>query len=160
MVSAMSETNANRFLNIQRERNRKYRMKTVLYAKGLGAIGETLGKMIHDQVPGMQVETCNSIGHFSQLLRQPLNKVSVVIFMAASRNELVQFNCMGLLFDNSRIILILPDRKKETLALGVKLKTSFVSYVDSDLQDIVSVLGQILKKNKGEETKWLKYQKQ
>lgn len=121
-------------------------MKTVLYADDLTALGETLKNIIQARVSGIQVEDCNSIEHISQTLRQPLNNVSVVIFLIASMEELVQINSMHTLFDNIRVILILPDRKKETIVLGLKLKTSFVSYVDSDLQDVASVLNQIIKK--------------
>jgi hypothetical protein len=120
-------------------------MKTVLYADDLTTLGETLKSIIQAQVSGIQVEDCNSIEHISQILRQPLNNVSVVVFLIASMEELVQINSMHTLFDNIRVILILPDRKKDTIALGLKLKTSFISYVDSDLQDVTSVLNQIIK---------------
>ena len=123
-------------------------MRTVLYANGLKNIQEKLQKMIYEQVSGTRVYTCNSIELLSQVLRLPLNHVSVVILLVASRDELVQFNCMSTLFDNIRVILVLPDKKKDTLSLGFKFKTSFVSYLDSNLQDVASVLGQILKKLK------------
>lgn len=120
-------------------------MKAVLYVNRVDNVGERLENIIHTQVPQIQVKICNSIDLFSQILRQPLNNISVVILLVASKNELIQFNHMETFFDNIRIILILPDRRKDTLALGLKLKTSFISYVDSDLQDVAAVLGQILK---------------
>ncbi|MCK5311194.1 MAG: hypothetical protein KAJ62_03750 [Desulfobacteraceae bacterium] len=123
-------------------------MKIILYANGINNIGEQLENIIHTQVSRTKIQTCNSIELLSQILRQPLNNVSVVILIIDSKEELIQFNLMNMLFDNSRVILILPDRSKETLALGFKLKTSFVSYVDSDLQDVASVLRQIQKKIK------------
>ena len=123
-------------------------MKTVLYANEIDTIGDILKTTIHAQIPEIQVKSCNSTADIFRLLRQPLNNLSVVILVIASRNELIEFNLMSPLFDDMRIILILPDRKKQTLALGVKLKPSFVSYDDSNLQDIVSVLKQILKKTK------------
>ena len=120
-------------------------MKTILYANRMDNIGEKLENIIHAQVPGIQVKTCNSIELFSEMLRQPLNNISVVVLMVTTRDELVHFYLMKLLFDNIRIILILPDRHKDTLALSLKLKTSFISYIDSDLLDVTAVLGQILK---------------
>ncbi|WP_300464271.1 hypothetical protein [Desulfobacula sp.] len=123
-------------------------MKTVLYAKGIDKMGDHLETIIHAQVNGIKIKTCTSIEGLFQILRKPLNNLSVVILWIASINDLVEFNLMGTLFDDIKIILILPDRKKQTLALGCKLKPSFVSYVDSDLQDVASVLKQILKKTK------------
>ncbi len=122
-------------------------MKTVLYADRIDNAGERLENIIHTQVPQIQVKTCNSIDLFTELLRQPLNNISVVILLITSRDELVQFNLIQTFFDNIRVILILPDRQKDTLALGLKLKTSFISYVDSDLQGIASVLEQIHRKS-------------
>ncbi|MCP3876497.1 MAG: hypothetical protein GY699_25570 [Desulfobacteraceae bacterium] len=124
-------------------------MKILLYANDLKRLGWRLKDMIHTQASEMQVNVYSSIDHFSQILQQPLNNVTVVILIVASRDELVQFNSKKALFDNIRVILMLPDRKEETLSLGLKMKTSFVSYVDSDLQDVASVLAQI-QKNKGE----------
>lgn len=121
-------------------------MKTILYADDLTALGEKLKSIIQTQVSGTQLENCNSIEHISQILRQPLNNVSVLVLLLSSKDELIQFNSMKILFDNLRIILVLPDNKKEMLSLGLKLKPSFISDVDCDLQDVVSVLGQIIKK--------------
>jgi hypothetical protein len=121
-------------------------MKTILYADDLTALGEKLKSIIQTQVSGTQLENCNSIAHISQILRQPLNNVSVLVLLLSSKDELIQFNSMNILFDNLRIILVLPDNKKEMLSLGLKLKPSFISDVDCDLQDVVSVLRQIIKK--------------
>ncbi len=119
-------------------------MKTILYENGLDKIREQLEIDIHLQLPEEDINIYNSIDQLSKTLRQPLNKVSVMILLIRSTDELVQFNLMKRLFDNIRVILILPDRRKNTLQLGHKLKTSFVSCIDSDLQDVVSVLRQIL----------------
>ncbi len=121
-------------------------MKTVLYADSIDNTGKRVENIIHTQVPRIQVKTCNSINLFSELFRQPLNNISVAILLITSKDELVQFNLIKTFLDNIRVILILPDRQKNTLALGHKLKTSFISYVDNDLQGVVSVLEQIQRK--------------
>jgi hypothetical protein len=121
-------------------------MKTILYANDLTALGEKLKNMTQTQISGIHVEDCNSIEYISQILRQPLNNVSVLILLLSSKDELIKFNLMNTLFDNLRIILVLPDNKKGMLSLGVKLKPSFISDVESDMQDVVSVLRQIIKK--------------
>lgn len=121
-------------------------MKTILYADGLKTLAKNLKSMIHAQISGIQVESCNSIEHISQTLRQPINNVSVVILLIASIEELIQVHSVHPLFDNIRVILILPDRSNDTIALGFRFKTSFISYVDNNLQDVAAVLGQIKKK--------------
>ena len=123
-------------------------MKTILYANDLTTLGKKLKNMTQTQVSGIQVEDCHSIEHISQILRQPLNNVSVLVLMVGSRDELIQFNSMSSLFDNIRVILILPDSKKDTFSLGLKLKPSFISDVNSNLKDVVSVLEHIQNKKK------------
>jgi len=123
-------------------------MKTILYANDLTTLGKKLKNMTQTQVSGIQVEDCHSIEHISQILRQPLNNVSVLVLMVGSRDELIQFNSMSPLFDNIRVILILPDSKKDTFSLGLKLKPSFISDVNSNLKDVVSVLEHIQNKKK------------
>ncbi len=102
-------------------------MKTILYATEQRDIGKKLEKMIQTHLPGIQIKTCNTIKGISHILRQPLNRVSIIILLAASREELSQFHLLNTLFDNIRVILILPDRREKTLVLGFKLKSSFVS---------------------------------
>jgi len=126
-------------------------MKTIFYANDLTTLGEKLKNMISAQISGIQVENYNSIEDISQILRQPLNNVSVMVLLLASIDELIQFNSMNTLFNNLRIILILPDSKKDTLSLGLKLKPSFISDVNSNLNDVVSVLEHIQNKKKENE---------
>jgi hypothetical protein len=121
-------------------------MKIILYANGLKTLGKKLKNMIHKQIAGTQFKNYNSIEHISQTLRQPLSNVSIMVLLVSSRDELIQFNLMNTLFDNIKVILVLPDRQKDMLELGHKLKPSFISDVNSNLQDIVSVLEQIKKK--------------
>lgn len=123
-------------------------MKTILYMKRMEKIGTHLEQDILKHVPQINIERHHSLEQLSQLLRQPLNKVSVVILIIASKEELTQISLMNPLFENSRIILILPDREKRTLSSCLELKPSFISFIDSDLKDVVSVLGQIHKKAK------------
>jgi hypothetical protein len=125
-------------------------MKSVLYTKGRSDIAEKLIAIVSRQISETRIMVCNSIELLSNKLRQPLNNISVIILLITSRDELIQLNLMSSLFDNSRVILILPDRDKATLSLGFELKTSFVSYIDSDLQNVISVLKQIQKKLKGD----------
>jgi hypothetical protein len=120
-------------------------VKTILYAKGLADSVKTLGNMIQTQLPEIQITPCNSMEEISQTLCQPLHKISVVILPVATRRELSEFYLLNPLFDNTKIILILPDGKKDTLDLAYKLKSSFVSFADGNLQDVILVLGRIQK---------------
>lgn len=119
-------------------------MKTILYTNKK-EINRNLINIVQTQLTGIRIRICHSITDLSHLLRQPLHQVSVLILFIASREELKELNLMTTLFDNIRILLILPDSEKSTVSLCLALKPSFISYVDDDFMDIVSVLKQIQK---------------
>jgi hypothetical protein len=52
----------------------------------------------------------------------------------------------NLLFD-SRIVLILPDREEDTMALGYILRPRFVSYRDSSFKDVGAVLNKMINRS-------------
>jgi hypothetical protein len=62
--------------------------------------------------------------------------------------ELTDFINLISFLENIRVILVLPDREEKTLALGLKLSPSFVSYIDNGASDICAVLQKIQKVSK------------
>lgn len=118
-------------------------MKTILYIDEKKEISRNLIDVVQTQLSGISIRLCHSISDLSCMLRQPLHKVSVLILFIASRKDLEALNTLVSLFDNIRIIIVLPDREKSTMSLCIALKPSFISYIDSDLMDIALVLKKI-----------------
>ena len=52
---------------------------------------------------------------------------------------------MEKLLTDMRILLILPDRNKETVSAGHRLRPRYMSDADSDFEDVVAVVKQIFK---------------
>ena len=130
---------------------RKFRqkgvMKIILYRKEKENYGNKLEKLIDSDLPELNICVINSIDRLAQFLRQPMQNVFIAVLIPPSRVELVDLTGMAALFDNVRVILVLPDRSRDTRAMGLTLSTSFVSYVDNDVKDVISVLQHIIKKN-------------
>ncbi|MDD9303243.1 MAG: hypothetical protein HUK40_13225 [Desulfobacter sp.] len=118
-------------------------MKLIIYTKDKDSLGKKLGKMIHQQLPEVQIETIDSAGHLSQILCRPLNRISVIIFFTACKKDIHDLLGLKPLFDNTRRILVLPDEAKGMMAFGLQLNPSFISSQDSDFLDIISVLKKI-----------------
>ncbi len=123
-------------------------MKTILYINKTNEIRRNLINVIQSRLSGISIQTCHAIADLSHLLRQPLQKVSVLILFIESIDEVEALNLMTSLFDNIRIILILPDMEKSTVSLCVALKPSFITYAGADLLDIALVLEKIQQKNR------------
>jgi hypothetical protein len=64
--------------------------------------------------------------------------------LASSREDLEAILSIVELFYDLRIILILPDRKKETISKGLKLYPRYLSYADGDFSDVAAVLEKML----------------
>ncbi len=100
--------------------------------------------MIEDVVPNENTEIYNTIDTLGQRLSQPSYNIAVAVLLISGREELRDVLSIRHLFDNIKIILILPDRKNETIVIGHKLRPRFLSYTDSDVNDVASVLNKML----------------
>ena len=106
--------------------------------------GEKVQRIIEAAVPADEIEiyrTTESIGsRFKQLGKNP----AIMVLLAASLDDLQGLLLIRDLFSDIPIILILPDREKETILKGHKFYPRFVSYVDSDFQDVALVLRRMI----------------
>ncbi len=107
--------------------------------------GGQLRKMIEDVVPNENTEIYSTIDTLGKRLHRPSYNIAVAVLLISGREELRDVLSIRHLFDNIKIILILPDRKNETIVIGHKLRPRFLSYTDSDFIDVVVVLENMLK---------------
>jgi hypothetical protein len=64
----------------------------------------------------------------------------IVILVASNRGDLDDFLQVRDLLEGIRLILILPDREKETLTKGLELRPRFFTHADGDLSWVVAVV--------------------
>ena len=120
-------------------------MKPIYYADGRAEAGDRLLHKIEDQVSADFVEAYRNLDDFKQGLLQQRRDTNIGILMAAHPAELQRLITLGKLLMDMRIILILPDRHKETVAAGHRLRPRYIGYADTDLEDVVAVVKQMLK---------------
>lgn len=136
-------------------------MKLILYANGSNEVEERLGNIIETLIPE-KLEIFRTIDSLSRRLRQPLNDVAIAVLLATKRKDLLKLLSIKDLFDDIKIILILPDSNKDTISLGYKLYPRFVSYADSNFMDVAAVLEKMFRvinnknmyQNKSEKKPW------
>jgi hypothetical protein len=116
------------------------KMNLALYANTENGTGEQLQRVLESTVPEAQVESCMTLECLDSKLKQPANRVSIAVLLAASRQELSELYAIKDLFRDIRIILILPDSKSETITLGHKLAPRFISYNNGNYNDVGAVL--------------------
>ena len=123
-------------------------MKLIIYAENRTEMGKKLTISIQDKLPKIQIDTITSINDLSRKLGRPLNRVAVIVIFVTCQKDIDQWLGLKSLFDNIRLILVLPDRTKGMVASGLQLHPSFISYSDSDYRYITSVLKKIYQRTK------------
>ena len=118
--------------------------KVILYARVMEGAGEKLFQFIQKARPAQDTEIYDSIDEFSQRLRQPRGELTVAVIVANSKEDLLNLLFIRNLLQDIRIILVLPDREKDTIEKGHRLYPRFMSYVDSNLEEVEAVLKNVL----------------
>jgi hypothetical protein len=116
----------------------------IVYSKAMNGIGSKLQEVVTNVLPGSYVDTYHTISGFSERLRKPALNFPIVILLAMNREDLENIVAIQNLLFDSRIVLILPDREEDTMALGHTLRPRFVSYRDSSFRDVGAVLNKMI----------------
>ncbi len=119
-------------------------MKVLFYMDTRDGIGERLQRKVETVAPAENLQICRTVECLIQMFRRPLNKPSIAVVLTTSKSELSDILSIRDFLLDVPIILILPDRNKETIAKGFTLYPRFMSYVDGDFNDVAAVLGKML----------------
>jgi hypothetical protein len=108
---------------------------------------DKMWKFIQTQSWYGQVEIYYTLNRFYQRFTQAGSSNAVTVLLLASRQELENLVQYADLISDQKIILVLPDRAKETIAMGHALYPRFIGYTDSDLKDVTRVLRRLMGHN-------------
>ena len=120
-------------------------MKIFLYSKVNDQSGDKLEKLIKAHLPEVEMAVYKTIDDLSQSLRQPTEDSSVAILLVSNRGDLQNIFSIRHLFQNIRIILLVPSKEAEIVALAHQLRPRFLTDTNSDLAEITAVLKKMLK---------------
>lgn len=120
-----------------------FKMNLIIYTSGLEDASERLMEMITTLAVEDTAEYFDSIDNLADRLNRPKSSHTVVIAHVATAKELTRLLLIYDFLQNIKLILILPDSKKSTVAKGHKLHPRFLSYADSDFSDICAVLNKM-----------------
>ena len=121
-------------------------MKVLLYLKKTDEGEKRLWPALNGVVPDESIEVFHRIQGLIQYLcsPRPADDLTIAVFLAADHEDLQQLIAIRDLIINVRIILVLPDRKNETIAEGHTLQPRFITYLDSDFAEIRSVMSKMI----------------
>lgn len=115
-------------------------MASIVYTPSINELERRFLALLEMAIPKKKFEICHSIGELSTRLGMPLSNVKVAVFFAVTRTEITRILSLGDLMADVKSILVLSDEDKDTMAKVHKLRPRYVTWVDCDLVDIVTVI--------------------
>ena len=116
----------------------------IIYSKAKNGLGASLQGAVEKVLPKARVETFHTVYRLSERLHRPALNSPIVVLLAMNREDLENIVAIQDLLLDSRVVLILPDKEDDTLALGHVLRPRFVSYQDSSFKDVGAVLNKMI----------------
>ncbi len=90
------------------------------------------------------MEVFDTQAGFIKRLRQPKDDSLIAILFDPSNEDLESMGGVREYLVNVSLLLVLSDQDPLTLALAHRLLPSYITYVDSDLSQLLSVIGKLL----------------
>ena len=118
-------------------------MKLLIYASD-GKQRRRLLQAIDACLAQLDLETVAEIETLNRRLRRFQMADGWMILVAGSSAELDCLTAMGDLIHPLKIILVLPDQRRATVAAGHSLYPRFISFLNSDFEEIGSVMGRVI----------------
>ena len=120
-------------------------MKLLFYMPGTVGAQKWCFEMAKVFSKKADTEIFRNIEDFSNRLRQPGNCIpSIAVLAVSNEYELLNLVSIGDLLSDTRTIIILPDRKKDTIRIGYTLRPRFMTFTDSNLIEIEAVLEKMI----------------
>jgi hypothetical protein len=107
-----------------------------------------VNRIIEIMIAAEKYEVFHKVNEFENYARSSLLHQHVIILQAGNMKSLQKIAALKELLFGHRVILILPDREQETIALGHSLRPRFITYQDSDFLEMASVLYKMLQREK------------
>jgi hypothetical protein len=119
-------------------------MSLFVYLPTVSEKGNRLLESLRGLPAGVSVEAFEIRAGFIRRLRQPKDDSSIAILFDPSRADLEELDRASQFFANVPLLLVLADQDAATMALALRLLPTFITYIDSDLSQILSVVSRLL----------------
>lgn len=114
-------------------------MASIVYTPSINELERRFLALLEMAIPRKRFEVCYSIGELSTRLGMPLSNVKVAVFFAVTQTEITRILSLGDLMANVKSILVLSDEDKDTMIKAHTLRPRYVTWIDRDLIDVVTV---------------------
>ena len=121
-------------------------MNVILYTNGKNhATNERLQKKVESAISLDQVEIFQTNKDLVKRANRFPREIDLAVLLAQSDEQLAELLALKDLLEGVRIILILPNRAKDTVSKGLTLRPRYFSFADSHFVDVAAVLTNMLR---------------
>jgi hypothetical protein len=110
--------------------------------------GRKLQEVLTNDLPDMRMEVFADFEEMVTNLQRPEFDPAAVVLVIGSRTELDEFLPLRPALRKARVIMVLPDQTRETLALAQELKPYYIKPPGDDYVELASILDEILKERR------------
>lgn len=110
--------------------------------------GTGLVQILNKNVSSGRLTICDSNEELVRILRSQYERYEIAVLWVSTKQELAVLVGLQDLLENLSIILILPDQSKTTLMEAHKLYPRLVSFHDSDVAIVETVIHKLWKQRK------------
>ncbi len=100
-----------------------------------------LVELVNSQAEAVVAQTLEGLTHN---LRQPKHDLAFAVLITSNQEELTSLIKLGILLEDLRIVLILPDRDGDTITMGHKLYPRFLTDIEDTSNTLELVINKML----------------
>ena len=121
-------------------------MEVILYAPDSEQSGvrERIGGLI----PQRRVRVYRTLEGLSERLHRPIDPETIMIIVASSREKLSEVFPLRRILGDVRTVVVAPDQEPATVALAHQLRPRFLTYANSDFDDLFAVLRKMIESDR------------
>jgi len=119
-------------------------MNILYFNPGRGILGKRLLATIKSKKLASDVTVYRTLDAFSKGLNQPSKDKTATIVLATTERDLLDIYSIKYLFCKTPLMLLLPDRKRDTVAIGHRCGPRSIYYIDSHLSEITRDLNALM----------------
>ena len=128
-------------------------MRLILYDPLANDPASRLRNIIEDLVSKDELEIYETIAGLSGAVHRPTGEATLAVLFAADRRDLKELVVVKNCSSSLRIIVIVPDCTKETIAAGHRLHPRFLGFAEDGFAEVAAVLERTIRlmtrENKG-----------
>lgn len=119
-------------------------MHVLFFATRINGCTTRLNRILEDLFPCEEKEHCASVEALARRLKRPMGRLVLGVFLVADSRDLSDLLLLREDLRDVRFILILPDTRERTLSRAHALGPRYISYADSDFEDVAAVMKRMM----------------